>query len=63
MQSKKSEIWVGIFMIMELIATLCLCLRVADLKSMGTEPTWKLYATFDNIGGLKASSPILSNVA
>jgi hypothetical protein len=27
-------------------------------KSMGTEPTWKLYATFDNIGGLKASSPV-----
>lgn len=58
MQSKKSEIWVGIFMIMALIAALFLCLRVADLKSMGTEPTWKLYATFDNIGGLKASSPV-----
>jgi len=58
MQSKKSEIWVGIFMIMALIAALFLCLRVADLKSMGTEPTWKLYATFDNIGGLKVSSPV-----
>lgn len=58
MQSKKSEIWVGIFMIMALLAALFLALRVADLKSMGTEPTWKLYATFDNIGGLKASSPV-----
>ncbi|MGX9257291.1 outer membrane lipid asymmetry maintenance protein MlaD [Pantoea ananatis] len=58
MQSKKSEIWVGVFMIMAMIAVLFLCLRVADLKSLGTEPTWKLYATFDNIGGLKVSSPV-----
>ncbi len=58
MQSKKSEIWVGIFLLLALIAALFLCLRVADLKSFGTEPTWKLYATFDNIGGLKVSSPV-----
>lgn len=58
MQSKKSEIWVGVFLIMALIAMLFLCLRVADLKSLGTDPTWKLYATFDNIGGLKVSSPV-----
>ena len=30
MQSKKSEIWVGIFMIMALLAALFLALRVAD---------------------------------
>ena len=41
-----------------LLALLFLSLRVADLKSLGTEPTWKLYATFDNIGGLKVSSPV-----
>ena len=58
MQSKKSEIGVGAFMLLALVALLFLCLRVADVKSLGTEPTWKLYATFDNIGGLKTSSPI-----
>ncbi|WP_029686299.1 outer membrane lipid asymmetry maintenance protein MlaD [Tatumella saanichensis] len=58
MQSKKSEIWVGIFLLLALIAALFLCLRVANLKSFGTEPTWKLYATFDNIGGLKVNSPV-----
>lgn len=41
-----------------LCAIIFLCLRVADLKSLGNEPTWKLYATFDNIGGLKAGSPV-----
>ncbi|MCE0490381.1 outer membrane lipid asymmetry maintenance protein MlaD [Pantoea sp. Mb-10] len=58
MQSKKNEIWVGVFMLAALIALLFLALRVADLKTLGTEPTWKLYATFDNIGGLKISSPV-----
>ena len=58
MQSKKSEIWVGIFLLLALVAALFLCMRVANLKSFGTEPTWKLYATFDNIGGLKVNSPV-----
>lgn len=58
MQTKKSEIWVGAFLLLALCAIIFLCLRVADLKSLGNEPTWKLYATFDNIGGLKAGSPV-----
>lgn len=58
MQTKKSEIWVGVFLLLALCAALFLCLRVADLKSLGNEPTWKLYATFDNIGGLKTGSPV-----
>ncbi len=58
MQSKKNEVWVGVFMLAALLALLFLSLRVADLKSLGTEPTWKLYATFENIGGLKISSPV-----
>ena len=58
MQTKKSEIWVGAFLLLALAAALFLCLRVADLKSLGSEPTWRLYATFDNIGGLKTGSPV-----
>nr|WP_154324461.1 outer membrane lipid asymmetry maintenance protein MlaD [Pantoea sp. 201603H] len=58
MQTKKSEIWVGVFMLLAIAAIVFLCLRAADVKSLGTEPTWKLYATFDNIGGLKNSSPV-----
>jgi len=38
MQSKKNEIWVGVFMLAALLALLFLSLRVADLKSLGTEP-------------------------
>lgn len=58
MQTKRSEIWVGAFMLVALCAIIFLCLRVADIKSLGSEPTYRLYATFDNIGGLKARSPV-----
>ncbi|ATZ12825.1 outer membrane lipid asymmetry maintenance protein MlaD [Erwinia amylovora] len=58
MQSKKSEIWVGAFLLLALCAIIFLCLRVTDLKSFGNVSTWKLYATFDNVGGLKPGSPV-----
>lgn len=58
MQTKKNEIWVGAFMLIALCAILFLSLKVADLKSIGSEPSYRLFATFDNIGGLKARSPV-----
>lgn len=58
MQTKKSEIWVGVFLVLALLAALFICLKAADVSSMRTEPTYRVYATFDNIGGLKPSSPV-----
>lgn len=58
MQTKKSEIWVGAFMLIALCAIVFICLQVANLKSIGSEPTYRIYATFDNIGGLKPRSPV-----
>ncbi|MDZ7323641.1 outer membrane lipid asymmetry maintenance protein MlaD [Kosakonia sacchari] len=58
MQTKKSEIWVGVFLVLALLAGLFICLKAADVASMRTEPTYRVYATFDNIGGLKAHSPV-----
>ncbi|POP44132.1 outer membrane lipid asymmetry maintenance protein MlaD [Superficieibacter electus] len=58
MQTKKSEIWVGIFLLVALLAGLFICLKAANVTSLRTEPTYRVYATFDNIGGLKASSPV-----
>ena len=58
MQTKRNEIWVGAFMLIALCAIVFLCLKVADIKSIGNEQTYRLYATFDNIGGLKARSPV-----
>jgi phospholipid/cholesterol/gamma-HCH transport system substrate-binding protein len=58
MQTKKSEIWVGAFMLIALGAIIFLCLQVANIQSFGNEPTYRIYAKFDNIGGLGARSPV-----
>ncbi|MCK8539477.1 outer membrane lipid asymmetry maintenance protein MlaD [Yersinia ruckeri] len=58
MQTKKTEVWVGLFIVIALAAIIFLCLKVADIKSVGNQPTYRIYATFDNVGGLKASSPV-----
>lgn len=58
MQTKKSEIWVGLFLLIALLAALFVCLKAANITSLHTEPTYRVYATFDNIGGLKVRSPV-----
>ncbi|NIH15720.1 outer membrane lipid asymmetry maintenance protein MlaD [Serratia symbiotica] len=58
MQTKKSEIWIGAFMLIALCAMVFICLEVANIKSIGSEPTYRIYAAFDNIGGLKMRSPV-----
>lgn len=58
MNTKKFEIWVGAFMLVALAAVVFLCLKVANVNAVSSEPTYRLYANFDNIGGLKARSPV-----
>lgn len=45
MQTKKNEIWVGIFLLAALLAALFVCLKAANVTSIRTEPTYTLYAT------------------
>lgn len=58
MQSKKIEVWVGLFVVIAIIAVIFLSLKVADIKEIGNQPTYRVYASFSNIGGLKERSPI-----
>jgi len=58
MQTKKSEIWVGVFMIIALLAVIFLCLKVAGIHSVGKMATYRISTSFDNIGGLKVRSPV-----
>ncbi|MGP1939423.1 MAG: outer membrane lipid asymmetry maintenance protein MlaD [Arsenophonus sp. ET-DL9-MAG3] len=58
MQSKKSEILVGLFILISLSAIAFLFLRVIDIKSFNNQPTYKITASFTNIGGLKVNSPV-----
>nr|WP_314264387.1 outer membrane lipid asymmetry maintenance protein MlaD [uncultured Moellerella sp.] len=58
MQSKKSEIWVGCFILVALAAMVFLGLKVAGLESIGSKPTYQVTAPFENVGGLKVGSPL-----
>lgn len=58
MVSKKVELMVGLFAAIGIAALLMLSLKVADSGISGNGETYKLYAKFDNIGGLKVRSPI-----
>ncbi|MEG9476163.1 outer membrane lipid asymmetry maintenance protein MlaD [Mannheimia indoligenes] len=57
-QSIKYEFWVGLFVLLGLGALVFLGLRVANVQGFSSEKTYTLYATFDNIGGLKVRAPI-----
>ncbi|OOE50527.1 outer membrane lipid asymmetry maintenance protein MlaD [Salinivibrio kushneri] len=57
-QSRKTEFWVGCFVIAGIAALLALAFQVADVQRWGRADTYTLTAEFDNIGGLKVRSPV-----
>ncbi|OCF93442.1 outer membrane lipid asymmetry maintenance protein MlaD [Gilliamella sp. wkB7] len=56
--SRKVEITVGLFMVLVIVSVLFLCFRVTDPTSFVSHNSYRVYAQFDNIGGLKVRSPI-----
>ncbi|ART80818.1 outer membrane lipid asymmetry maintenance protein MlaD [Oceanisphaera avium] len=58
MKYSKLEFSVGCFMLAGIGALLLLAFKVAGINVQGQGDTYTLYAKFDNIGGLKARSPI-----
>jgi phospholipid/cholesterol/gamma-HCH transport system substrate-binding protein len=61
MNKKSTEIFVGLFVVLGLLALLFLALKAANLASFaGGGDTYTLQARFDNIGGLKARAPVRS---
>src|SRR3954465_9600347 len=52
------DLWVGIFVTIGLGAVVFLALKVGNLTSIETKPTYRLDASFDNIGGLKLRAPV-----
>ncbi|NOH97110.1 outer membrane lipid asymmetry maintenance protein MlaD [Vibrio sp. 99-70-13A1] len=57
-QTRKLELWVGTFVIAGICAILIMIFQVADVKGLGSNHTYSLKATFDNIGSLKVRSPV-----
>ena len=58
MENRKIEVTVGFFLIIVIFAVLFLCIKVANVSAIGGHSTYRIYAVFDNIGGLNVRSPI-----
>ncbi|ROV58379.1 outer membrane lipid asymmetry maintenance protein MlaD [Vibrio ponticus] len=57
-QTRKTELWVGSFVLAGICAVLIMIFQVADVKGIGSNDTYTVSAEFDNIGSLKVRSPV-----
>ena len=60
MERSRSDVWVGLFVLVGAAAMLFLALQSANLLSLSFQPTYKVVAKFDNIGGLKRQAAVKS---
>lgn len=60
MERSKSDLWVGLFVLIGAAALLFLALQSANLLSLSFQPTYRVVAKFDNIGGLKRQAAVKS---
>jgi len=60
MQENKNDVWVGLFVVIGIAALLFLALKSANLLQLSFEPTYRITARFDNIGGLKPRAAVRS---
>jgi phospholipid/cholesterol/gamma-HCH transport system substrate-binding protein len=57
-QSQKTELRVGLFVLLSMAALLFMVLEVANVTSLTQSKNYTLLARFDNVGSLKARSPV-----
>lgn len=60
MGNQKTDVWVGLFVLLGIVALVFLALRVGNLSSFSFAPNYSVQARFDNIGGLKVRAPVKS---
>ncbi|MDB5882975.1 MAG: Mammalian cell entry related domain protein [Ramlibacter sp.] len=60
MERSKSDVWVGLFVLIGGAAILFLALQSANLLSISFQSTYQVVAKFDNIGGLKRQAAVKS---
>jgi phospholipid/cholesterol/gamma-HCH transport system substrate-binding protein len=60
MQRSKNDVWVGLFVVIGLVAVLFLSLQSANLMSVSWQKSYSISANFDNIGGLKKQAAVKS---
>ncbi len=60
MQRSKNDVWVGVFVLVGLLALFFLALKSANLLSLSFESVYRVTARFDNVGGLKPRAAVRS---
>jgi phospholipid/cholesterol/gamma-HCH transport system substrate-binding protein len=60
MERNKNDVWVGLFVLIGAAALVFLALQAANLLTLSFQPTYRLAAKFDNIGGLKPRAAVKS---
>jgi phospholipid/cholesterol/gamma-HCH transport system substrate-binding protein len=60
MERNKNDVWVGLFVLIGAAALVFLALQAANLLTLSFQPTYRLHARFDNIGGLKPKAAVKS---
>jgi phospholipid/cholesterol/gamma-HCH transport system substrate-binding protein len=61
MQRSKTDIWVGLFVLLGALALVFLALQAANLLSLNFDKGYSISAKFDNIGGLKPQAAVRSS--
>ncbi len=54
------DLWVGLFVIVGIVALLFLTLKVGSMNTVNNSDSYEVIARFENIGGLKARAPVKS---
>ena len=60
MQQSKNDIWVGLFVMLGVVAVVFLALQSANLLSLNFQSGYRVTARFDYIGGLKPKAAVRS---
>lgn len=60
MSNQKIDVWVGLFVLLGIVALVFLALRAGNLSSFSFAESYAVQAKFDNIGGLKVRAPVKS---
>jgi len=61
MTNQKIDVWVGLFVLLGILALVFLALRAGNLSSFSFSESYAVQARFQDIGGLKVRAPIRSS--
>lgn len=61
MERSKNDVWVGLFVLLGLVAIMFLALKAANLLDLSFQSEYRVSAKFDNIGGLKPRAAVKSS--